>query len=289
MNRKARKHVQAASKLLFGTSVPPETQTHHLSLSARIKQLLSITADSGISEEDQGISDEDSGTSEEDKLKALTLAARKTPEGERELWSASRSTREYSNYRPDHVRAGQCIYGISRRLFEKLESNWAKHVEFAKMVESDTWFVVHALLDPELENDFTSVCGYWGKQYFPNSYYLLGRHYIEKDGTVRQIYVQLSSNGIVCDTPAGFRNRGWIDANDYDKKTLNGLLFNFVVSEAIKKPRELIKELKDAEGLSVTGRKQIKARIEKIRKDHNDKMKRLSQKLGLSDDYYSTL
>ena len=64
MNRKARKHVQAASKLLFGTSVPPENPTHHLGLWAKIKHLLGVTEASGRSEKDPVIS-------EEDKLRAL--------------------------------------------------------------------------------------------------------------------------------------------------------------------------------------------------------------------------
>ena len=187
------------------------------------------------------------------------------------------------------MKTGECFKYMRGKLFQKLQSILAQHVQFAQEVKSDTWFVVYALLDDELEDYFTPVSGYWGKRYFPNRYFLLSRHYIYKDGTVRQIYVQLSSNGIVCDTPDWFRKRGWIDANDHEKKTLNGSLFQHVVREAIKKPRRSIQELENEKGLSITQRIQNKERIDEIRRDHRKTMTKLSQKLGLSDDYYSTL
>jgi len=278
-NREKQKNSSENVTEYLGTSVPPETPTHHLGLWANIKHLLGITEASGRPEKDTVIS-------EEDKLKAIALASREVHDREVKLWSGSKGTRQYSSYRPEHVKTGECFKYIRRKVFEKLQSILAQHVEFAQEVESDIWFVVYALLDDELEDYFTPVSGYWGEQYFPNSYYLLGRHYKEKDGTVNQIYVQLSSNGIVCDTPDGFRKRGWIDANDLEKKTLNGALFNLVVSEAIKMPRELIKALKDAKGLSNTERIEIKTII---RQEHINRMKRLSQKLRGSDDYYSII
>ena len=43
MNRKARKHLEVASKHLYGTSVPPEVPTHHFGMLRQITHLLGMT------------------------------------------------------------------------------------------------------------------------------------------------------------------------------------------------------------------------------------------------------
>ena len=178
---------------------------------------------------------------------------------------------------------------MRRKQFKKLKSILEERARRREQATPgkpyDTiWLIVDALLDPELENDFEPVYGWWNERtpLKPLGVFLLSCN-VNRKG-IAKIYVELDFDGIKCATPDEFRRRGFIEAKGSDKIKGIQALFDLMERVAGNKKMRLLHEIQYAEVQSMEEYVQKPERIKQLHRDHDVRMQRLRERLRLPDD-----